>query len=109
MAAKRPVLSVVAPLFNEESVLPEFHRRLTLVLDRLERPCEILYVNDGSCDGTLSVVHALRSADPRVALINLSRNFGKEVALTAGLDHSRGSAVIVIDSDLQDPRSLSPS
>ena len=99
-------LTVVVPAYNEEEVLPEFHRRLTAVLDIMDGPCEILYVNDGSSDGTLAVMEGFR--DPRVAVIDLSRNFGKEIALTAGLDHARGDAVIVIDADLQDPPELIP-
>ena len=99
-------LSVVVPAFNEEEVLPEFHRRLTTVVDALDISCEILYINDGSSDGTLEVIRNF--ADPRVAVIDLSRNFGKEIALTAGLDHARGEAVVVIDADLQDPPELIP-
>jgi glycosyltransferase involved in cell wall biosynthesis len=99
-------LSVVVPAYNEAEVLPEFHRRLTSVLATLEGTSEILYVNDGSNDGTLNVIQGFE--DPRVAIIDLSRNFGKEIALTAGLDHARGEAVIVIDADLQDPPELIP-
>jgi glycosyltransferase involved in cell wall biosynthesis len=98
-----PVLSVVVPAYNEEAVLAAFHRRLTAALDRLGEPAEILFVNDGSRDRTKSVLDTLRAADPRVAVLDLSRNFGKEVALTAGLHHARGDAVVVIDADLQDP------
>ncbi len=101
-----PILSVVVPTYNEEEVLPEFHRRLSAVLDKLGIVCEILYVNDGSKDSTLAVINAL--GDPRIALIDLSRNFGKELALTAGLDHARGDAVVLIDADLQDPPELIP-
>ena len=107
--AERPLLSVVAPVFNEQVVLPEFHRRLALVLDGLGDAVEVVYINDGSRDGTLEVLNRLRAQDPRVAIVNLSRNFGKEIALTAGLDHSRGEAVVVIDSDLQDPPELIPT
>lgn len=106
--AERPYLSVVAPVFNEQEVLPEFHRRLSVVLDGLSGAAEVVYVNDGSRDGTLEVLNRLHAEDPRVAIVNLSRNFGKEIALTAGLDHSRGEAVAVIDSDLQDPPELIP-
>jgi glycosyltransferase involved in cell wall biosynthesis len=97
---------VVAPVYNEEAVLPEFHRRLAQVLDRLEASVEVVYVNDGSRDRTLSLLQGLHAQDARVAVVNLSRNFGKEIALTAGLDHARGEAVVVIDSDLQDPPEL---
>ena len=104
----RPLLSIVIPVYNEEVVLQEFHRRLSKVLDCLEGISEIVYVNDGSRDSTLSLLDKLYSVDPRVTVINLSRNFGKEIALTAGLDHSLGEAVVVIDSDLQDPPELIP-
>jgi glycosyltransferase involved in cell wall biosynthesis len=104
--AAASTLSVVVPAYNEEEVLPEFHRRLTAVLETLDFPCEILYVNDGSRDRTLGTMESFR--DSRVAIIDLSRNFGKEIALTAGLDHARGDAVVVIDADLQDPPELIP-
>lgn len=99
-------LSVVVPAYNEQEVLPEFHRRLSAVLDALDGRSEIVYVNDGSRDTTIQVMHRLRAADPRVTIIDLSRNFGKETALTAGLDHARGAATVVIDADLQDPPEL---
>jgi polyisoprenyl-phosphate glycosyltransferase len=99
-------LSVVVPAYNEETVLPAFHRRLVDVLTALGAPWEILYVNDGSSDGTMEVLAQLK--EPRVAVIALSRNFGKEIAMTAGLDHASGDAVIVIDADLQDPPELIP-
>jgi glycosyltransferase involved in cell wall biosynthesis len=99
-------LSVVVPAYNEEEVLPELQNRLSAVLEGLGAEWEILYVNDGSRDGTLGVINGF--ADPRVAVIDLSRNFGKEIAMTAGLDHARGDAVVVIDADLQDPPELIP-
>jgi glycosyltransferase involved in cell wall biosynthesis len=77
------------------------------VMDRLGE-WEAVYVNDGSQDGTLALMQALRRTDPRLAIVNLSRNFGKEIATTAGLDHARGDAVIVIDADLQDPPEVIP-
>ena len=100
------ILSIVVPAYNEEEVLPEFHKRLTSVLEEIEGSCEILYVNDGSSDRTLEVLNDFK--DPRVWIIDLSRNFGKEIALSAGLDHARGEAVVVIDADLQDPPELIP-
>ncbi len=108
MSATQPAISVVVPAFNEEAVLAAFHRRLGAALDDLGEPAEILFVNDGSRDRTLSVLGSLRAADPRVAVLDLSRNFGKEIALTAGLQHARGEAVIVIDADLQDPPEIIP-
>ena len=106
--AARESLSVVVPVYNEDAVLPEFHRRLTAVLDALAVPAEIVYVNDGSSDATKAKLTALRDADARVALVDLSRNFGKEIAMSAGLDHAQGDAVVVIDADLQDPPELIP-
>jgi len=102
------VLSVVVPAFNEQEVLPEFHRRLIGVLDSLPFDAEVVYVNDGSSDATLRTMLRLRQADPRIAILDLSRNYGKEIALTAGLDHARGDVVVVIDADLQDPPELIP-
>jgi glycosyltransferase involved in cell wall biosynthesis len=106
----RPSLSVVVPAYNEAAVLPEFHRRLAAVLDSLaaEFDAEIVYVNDGSGDATMPQLIGLHERDPRVAVIDLSRNFGKEVAMSAGLDHARGDAVVIIDADLQDPPELIP-
>src|SRR5687768_17063843 len=101
-------LSVVVPTMNEEVVLDEFHSRLSAVLSALPLRSEIVYSNDGSTDGTLSVMKRLRSRDPRVAILDLSRNFGKEIALTAGLDHAQGDVVVIIDADLQDPPELIP-
>ncbi len=109
MAAERPALSVVVPAYNEQEVLPAFHARLAPVMEALGLPWEVVYVNDGSRDGTLGVMLRLQSGDPRVAVVNLSRNFGKEIALTAGLDHAAASeAVVVIDADLQDPPEVIP-
>ena len=101
-----PWLSVVVPAYNEQEVLEQFHRRLGAVLDSLPAGAEIVYVNDGSSDGTIGVMRRLRDVDPRVAIVDLSRNFGKEIALTAGIDFARGDAVVVIDADLQDPPEL---
>jgi glycosyltransferase involved in cell wall biosynthesis len=101
-------LSVIVPVYNEQEAVPEFQRRLKVVLDDLRRSSEVVYVDDGSTDGTLALLRDLRKGDPRVAVLSLSRNFGKEIALTAGIDHARGDAVIVIDADLQDPPELIP-
>jgi len=96
-------LCIVVPTFNEEAVLEAFHSRLSAVLDRLPHSCEILYVNDGSTDQTLELLLSLRQRDPRVRVLSLSRNFGKEIAMSAGLDHAEADAVVIIDADLQDP------
>lgn len=101
-------LSVVVPVFNEAEVIGDFHRRLVAVLDALAETSEIVYVNDGSRDDSMRCLRAFAEADERVVLLDFSRNFGKEIALTAGLDHAGGDAVIVIDSDLQDPPELIP-
>ncbi len=103
-----PVFSIVVPMFNEAAGILLLHDRLARVMDGLGEPWEVVCVNDGSRDATLSVVESLRDRDPRVAVVNLSRNFGKEIATTAGLDHARGAAVIVIDADLQDPPEVIP-
>jgi glycosyltransferase involved in cell wall biosynthesis len=102
------LLSVVVPVFNENDVLEIFHRRLSEVLDGIDLAREIIYVNDGSSDGTDRVIDRLREMDGSVACLHLSRNFGKEVAMAAGFDHATGSAVVVIDADLQDPPELIP-
>jgi glycosyltransferase involved in cell wall biosynthesis len=101
-------LSVIVPLYNEQEVLPEFHRRLMAVFDQLNETCEVVYINDGSRDESLNMVKALFNADDRVSLVDLSRNFGKEVAMSAGLQYAKGEAVVVIDADLQDPPELIP-
>jgi glycosyltransferase involved in cell wall biosynthesis len=101
-------LSVVVPCYNEQEVLPEFHRRLAAVMSALGLSWEVVYVNDGSRDGTLNVMRGLLAACPQVAIVDLSRNFGKEIAMTAGLDACVGDAIVIIDADLQDPPELIP-
>ncbi len=103
-----PSISVVAPAYNEQEVLEEFYRRVTNVLVSLGTQYEIVLVNDGSLDNTLALMHAMRAKDQRITVVDLSRNFGKEIALTAGLDHARGDVVVVLDADLQDPPELIP-
>ncbi len=99
-------LSVVVPVYNEFPVLGEFHQRMSEVMSATGIDYEIIYVDDGSTDDTAALLIRLRDADSAVAVIELSRNFGKEVALSAGLDHASGDAVIIIDADLQDPPEL---
>jgi glycosyltransferase involved in cell wall biosynthesis len=106
--AARYSLSIVVPVYNEEAVLPDFHRRLAGVLDALAADAEVIYVNDGSRDGTMALLAELHRGDARVAIVDLSRNFGKEVAMSAGLDAAGGDAIVVIDADLQDPPELIP-
>jgi dolichol-phosphate mannosyltransferase len=98
------LLSVVAPLLDEEETVLEFHRRLTAALDGI--PYEIVLIDDGSTDRTPELLRELARRDDRLRVITLSRNFGHQAALTAGLDHARGDAVVTIDADLQDPPEL---
>jgi dolichol-phosphate mannosyltransferase len=99
----RPVISVVAPVYNEEPIIDELYRRLAAVLDSTGEPWELVMVNDGSYDGSAEKMRALVERDPRVRVVNFARNFGHQNAVTAGLDHARGDAVVIIDADLQDP------
>jgi glycosyltransferase involved in cell wall biosynthesis len=105
-AAGPQLLSIVCPAYNEADGLAEFHRAVRRALR--DQPFEVVFVNDGSSDGTLAMMQALRERHPNTTIVDLSRNFGKEIALTAGLDHARGDAVVVIDADLQDPPDLIP-
>ena len=98
-----PVYSIVIPLFNEEAVLPVLLLRLDGLLDRLDGEAEVILVDDGSADTTGIVASARATADPRYRYIGLSRNFGHQIAITAGMDAARGEAVVVMDADLQDP------
>jgi polyisoprenyl-phosphate glycosyltransferase len=95
--------SIVIPVYNEVEVLPSLYTRLTRVMEGLVEPYEIIFVNDGSNDGSLPLLRDLRAGDERVKILGLSRNFGHQLAITAGLDHSSGQAVVVLDADLQDP------
>lgn len=100
----RPEYSVIVPCYNERANLAEFHGRLSYVMNQIDAGWEVIYVNDGSRDDTLNVIHRLAENDGHVSYVNLSRNFGKEIALTAGLDKARATeAAIIIDADLQDP------
>jgi glycosyltransferase involved in cell wall biosynthesis len=106
--ADHPLISIVVPVYNEEEVLTEFHETVVKALTVIAVDLEIVYINDGSTDNTLAVIHGLRAGDDRVTLIDLSRNFGKEIALSAGLHKAAGDAVVIIDADLQDPPELIP-
>src|SRR5437763_3282016 len=103
MSSQRPRYSIIAPVFNEEAGLAEFYRRTKAVLDSLDGPAELLLILDGSSDRSPEIGAELRQADPRVKLIRFSRNFGHQVAISAGIDYAEGDAVVIIDSDLQDP------
>ena len=103
------LLSVVAPCFNEEAVLRETHRRLVATLEAVpDLDFELVYIDDGSRDATLNVLRELQHADARVRVLALSRNFGQQMAVTAGLAEAAGDAVVVIDADLQDPPEVIP-
>ncbi|WP_373948071.1 glycosyltransferase family 2 protein [Vibrio pomeroyi] len=101
-------LSIIVPFYDEQEVLEEFHYRLTKVLDSLPITSEIVYVDDGSKDNSLDLVSSFTSINSSISVIGLSRNFGKESAMSAGLEHCRGQAVILLDADLQDPPELIP-
>lgn len=101
-----PLLSVVVPCFDEADVLPATHERLSLALGDLPCDYEILYIDDGSRDDTLMILREIQQGDERVRVLSLSRNFGHQVGLTAGMDHASGDAVVLIDADLQDPPEL---
>jgi polyisoprenyl-phosphate glycosyltransferase len=102
-------LSVVVPLRNEEEVLPSFAERLTATLETLDDEWEVILVDDGSTDGTYGLAVELHSRDPRLKVVRLSRGFGHQVALSAGLDLARGDAVITMDGDLQHPPEVIPA
>jgi len=102
------VLSVVVPVYNEEAVIFESYTRLKGVLDRLDAPYELIFVNDGSRDATPSIIRGICETDPTVRLIDFARNFGHQTAITAGMDYASGDAVVVIDADLQDPPEVIP-
>ncbi|MEO7478627.1 MAG: glycosyltransferase family 2 protein [Lysobacteraceae bacterium] len=102
------MLTVVVPAFNEEATLPLLHARLRAALDGLDLTTRVLYVDDGSRDATWDAMRRIAQDDPRVALLRLSRNFGKEAALTAGLDHVAEGAALMLDGDGQDPPELIP-
>jgi dolichol-phosphate mannosyltransferase len=104
----RPYLSVLAPCYNEEQVLSELYRRLSAACARTRQPYELVFVNDGSMDSTWPQILGLASADRSVVGVNLARNHGHQLALTAGLSVCRGERVLIIDADLQDPPELLP-
>lgn len=105
---KKPVLSVIIPVYNEEATIPEMYRRLNLAVSTITEDYEFVFVNDGSRDGTLVQLIRLTEMDKRVFYINFSRNFGHQIAVTAGLDACHGQAVVIIDGDLQDPPEVIP-
>jgi len=98
--------SIIAPIYNEKENLPELQRRVSEVLDSTNEPWELILVDDGSTDGSTDIIRELAKKDERIRPVIFARNFGHQVAVTAGLDYSRGDAVVIIDADLQDPPEL---
>lgn len=108
-AAARPVeVSVVVPIYNERENLPELRRRLTAALDTTGRSWEAILVNDGSRDGSADIIREMHAQDPRIKMVSLSRNFGHQPAVTAGVHAAQGKCVVLIDGDLQDPPEVIP-
>ena len=110
MTAEHSLVSIVSPVYQEEEGIEEFHRRLVASMEGIDDDLafEVVYVNDGSKDRSLDLLEKIAADDDRVRVVDLSRNFGHQVALSAGVDHARGDAVVVIDSDLQDPPEVIP-
>lgn len=102
------IISVLIPVYNEEENMRSLYERLKQVLSKISYKYEILFVNDGSKDNSLNIMRELRQMDDCVSYVNLSRNFGKEIAMAAGIDYAVGDAVIIMDADLQDPPELLP-
>ena len=98
--------SIVAPIYNELENIPELHRRISEVMDATKEPWELILVDDGSTDGSTDAIRALAKEDPCVRPVIFARNFGHQIAITAGWDYARGDAVVIIDADLQDPPEL---
>ncbi len=102
------ICSVIIPMYNEEAVIPETYRRLTSVMEGFGEPYELLFINDGSRDRTGEILRELCKSDRRVKLIDFARNFGHQIAITAGMDYAAGECMVIIDGDLQDPPELIP-
>ena len=103
------MISIIIPILNEERILPELLRRISAILDTLGDPAEIIFVDDGSTDGSLRLIADAQKRDRRVKAISFSRNFGHQVAISAGIDHADGDGIIIMDGDLQDPPEILPS
>ncbi|MEB3339024.1 MAG: glycosyltransferase family 2 protein [Leptolyngbyaceae bacterium] len=103
-----PKYSLIVPIYNEEATLPELYRRVSAVMDRMDAPAELVLINDGSQDASLHLMRELHQKDARVCYLSLARNFGHQIAVTAGLNFVRGQVVVILDADLQDPPELIP-
>src|SRR5687767_4548134 len=101
-------LSIIVPIYNEESNIGALYERLRNVIDPMAVQYEFIFINDGSRDRSLALIHELTASAPQVRYIDFSRNFGHQIAVTAGLDLAAGAAVVIIDADLQDPPELIP-
>ncbi len=106
--SEKPKYSIVAPIYNEEGNIPQLFERVREVMDGLHEPWELVLINDGSRDKSLDLMEDLAQQDERVKVVNFARNFGHQVAVTAGIDYSQGEAVVLIDADLQDPPEVIP-
>lgn len=104
-----PLYSLIVPVFNEAATLPELYRRVAGVMDQLDGPAELVLVNDGSGDRSLEIMRSLHAQDPRVCYLSFARNFGHQIAVTAGMNFVRGAVVVILDADLQDPPELIPA
>jgi dolichol-phosphate mannosyltransferase len=100
--------SIIVPVYNESETLYEMYKRVRVVMDDLDGPVELIFVNDGSEDHSMETMRELHASDPAVKIICFSRNFGHQMAITAGIDHALGQAVVVMDADLQDPPEVIP-
>jgi dolichol-phosphate mannosyltransferase len=106
--SEKILCSVVVPVYNEELVIQETYKRLKAVMDGLNKPYELIFVNDGSRDATAKIARSICDSDSNVKFLDFSKNFGHQIAITAGMDYSSGDAVVVIDADLQDPPEIIP-
>jgi len=104
----KPTFSIIAPIFNEAESMPELYRRVSAVMESTGEPWELILIDDGSTDRSLEMMQNLAEKDQRVRPVVFARNFGHQIAVTAGLDYARGDAVVIIDSDLQDPPEVIP-
>ncbi len=105
---RRPALSIVMPVFEEQDNLPELYRRLVAVLEAAEPNFELVFIDDGSRDNSVTLLRELAARDERVVVVEFSRNFGHQIAISAGLDYAQGDGVIIMDADLQDPPEVLP-
>jgi polyisoprenyl-phosphate glycosyltransferase len=104
----KPQYSFIIPIYNEEETISRLYERVSVVMNRMDGPVELILVNDGSHDRSLSMIRALRQRDKRVCYVSLARNFGHQIAVTAGLNFVRGAVAVILDADLQDPPELIP-